>query len=263
MKLTCMSCLHEFEGNITRDELGWHGVCPKCGASFPVAVPQGKIVMAFVDDSDSSKDGEHFTDDFRGKDIRTYYAFDTVDEFMEAWYKMSDDPDGMWYWVLDNGKLICSGACDPNDDESFGEHFGFDADERWRNHAGLPPVEKVYNIKAELNLKLLQQDIDDIMVSALEGGINYWCRKAEVVGKYLGEYASDQISRGGSLILYDAESSDKWELTLEKFLAGFKMYLENGGTACVVDEAIETGEIDGCAADSIVQYALFGELVFG
>ena len=67
MELTCMSCLHEFEGNISLDELGWHGVCPKCGASFPVEVPKGRIVMAFVDDSDDSRDGEHFTDDFRGK----------------------------------------------------------------------------------------------------------------------------------------------------------------------------------------------------
>lgn len=125
-------------------------------------------------------------------------------------------------------------------------------------------VEKVHEVKAELHFRVTQQDIDDIMVSVLEGGINYWCRKAEVVGgKYLGEYASDQISRGGSLMLYDIESSDKWELTLEKFLAGLKMYVENGGAGCVWDEAIDTGEIDGCAADNIVQYALFGELVFG
>lgn len=264
MELTCMSCLHEFEGNISLDELGWHGVCPKCGASFPVEVPKGRIVMAFVDDSDDSLDGEHFTDDFRGKNIRTYYAFDTVDEFMEAWYKMCEDPDGMWYWVLDDGKLICFGACDPDDDGCFGEHFGFDAEKRWKEHLGAREVEKVHEVKAELHFKVTQQDIDDIMVSVLEGGINYWCRKAEVVGgKYLGEYASDQISRGGSLMLYDIESSDKWELTLEKFLAGLKMYVENGGAGCVWDEAIDTGEIDGYAADNIVQYALFGELVFG
>lgn len=120
-----------------------------------------------------------------------------------------------------------------------------------------------FEIEVQIHVRVTGQDIDDIMSSALDGGINYWCRKAEVVGgEYLGEYASDQISRGGSLMLYDIESSDRWELTLEKFLAGFKMYLENGGAACVVDEAIETGEIDGCAADSIVQYALFGSIVF-
>ena len=101
------------------------------------------------------------------------------------------------------------------------------------------------------------------MVTALEGGINYWCRRAKVVGEYLGEAASDQISRGGSLILYDAESSDKWELTLEKFLNGVKLYFEQGCHVQVEDNAIEIGDIDAGDADCIVQFALFGEAVFG
>ena len=44
------------------------------------------------------------------------------------------------------------------------------------------------------------------MATALDGGITYWCNKAEVIGGYLGEYASDQISRGGKLKLYDYEA---------------------------------------------------------
>ena len=125
--------------------------------------------------------------------------------------------------------------------------------------------EKVFTVKAEINVKLTQQDIDDIMVAALEGGIDYWCFKVEVVGDYLGEYASEQISRGGMLKLYDIENGDKYWLDLEKFLKGFKLWLENDG-----DEygAVENGEGDCCnidagCADEIVQYALFGELVFG
>ena len=42
--------------------------------------------------------------------------------------------------------------------------------------------EKVFTVKAEINVKLTQQDIDDIMVAALEGGIDYWCFKEEVIG---------------------------------------------------------------------------------
>ena len=61
--------------------------------------------------------------------------------------------------------------------------------------------EKKFTVRAQIEVNLSQQDIDDIMVTALEGGINYWCRRAKVVGEYLGEAASDQISRGGSLIL--------------------------------------------------------------
>lgn len=121
----------------------------------------------------------------------------------------------------------------------------------------------MYRISAGLTAELSAKDIDDIMCTALEGGICYWCGYAEVVGDYLGEYASEQISRGGKLILHDEESPKKWELDRDKFLAGLKMYVENGGADCVVDECIDPCEIDADAADSIIQYALFGELVFG
>ena len=124
--------------------------------------------------------------------------------------------------------------------------------------------EKKFTVRAEVEVNLTQQDIDDIMVAALEGGICYWCRKAEVVGECLGEYASDQISRGGSLILHDAESSDKWELTLDKFLKGVGLYIKEGSGVMVEDfKLVDIGCIDGPDADCIIQYALFGELVFG
>lgn len=127
-------------------------------------------------------------------------------------------------------------------------------------------AEKKFEVHAETVFQLTQQDVDDIMVGALEGGINYWCREAEVVGDYLGEYASDQISRGGKLILHDAESSDEWELDLEKFLNGMKLWVQNGDDnygAVQKDGAVDTCQIDAEMADLIVQYALFGEVVFG
>lgn len=36
LKMTCASCYHSFRGMVFHDALGWHGVCPKCGASFDV-----------------------------------------------------------------------------------------------------------------------------------------------------------------------------------------------------------------------------------
>ena len=41
-------------------------------------------------------------------------------------------------------------------------------------------------IKAEISVRISTEDIDDIVTTALEGGICYWCRRAEVKGKYLG-----------------------------------------------------------------------------
>lgn len=123
--------------------------------------------------------------------------------------------------------------------------------------------EKKYTVRPQIDVNLSQQDIDDIMAVALDGGICYWCRKAEVVGEYLGEYASDQISRGGALILHDAESAQTWELTLEKFLKGVKLYFEQGCHVNVEDNAIDTCDIDANDADCIIQFAVFGEVVFG
>lgn len=124
---------------------------------------------------------------------------------------------------------------------------------------------KTFEGQAVINFKLTEEDIDDIMDAAFYG-INYWCGEAEIVGERLGDYASEQISRGGTLKLYDAESDDVWELTLEKFLNGFKLWVTNGDDeygALQSDGTVDTGEIDSAMADMIIQYALFDEIVFG
>lgn len=124
---------------------------------------------------------------------------------------------------------------------------------------------ETYNIEINKKYEVTSQDIDDIMATALDS-ISYWCRKAKVVGEYLGEYASDQISRGGSLILYDAESSDHWELNLDKLLCGIQKAIEDNwfdDYDWYVDGKLDTTEIDGDVADTIVQLALFDDIVFG
>ena len=66
------------------------------------------------------------------------------------------------------------------------------------------------------NFVISDEDIDEIMSAALDGGITYWCGRAKVVGEYLGEYASEQISRDGVLKLYDIEEPKAvYELTLD------------------------------------------------
>ena len=120
-----------------------------------------------------------------------------------------------------------------------------------------------FTVRPQIEVNLTRRSIDDIMGTALDGGITCWCRGVKVVGEYLGRYASDQISRGGSLILYDAESSDEWELTLEKFLNGVKLYFEDGCHVRVEDGCIDASDMDSVDADCIIQFALFGEMRFG
>lgn len=123
---------------------------------------------------------------------------------------------------------------------------------------------KKYSVSAVINFIVSDEDIDDIMSAALDGGITYWCCKAEVVGEYFGEYASEQISRGGTLKLYDIEDSTVSELTLDKFLNGLRLWIENERAFELTDAGrLDVGQIDALAADAIIQYALFDDVVFG
>ena len=64
----------------------------------------------------------------------------------------------------------------------------------------------------------------------------------------------------------DEQDTEWYELDIEKFIQGFRLWLENGGDcygAVSGDGKVDCGEIDAGCADAIIQYALFGDLVFG
>jgi predicted oxidoreductase len=114
------------------------------------------------------------------------------------------------------------------------------------------------------------QEIDDLMVTAFEGGINYWCDYAEIIDKPETEctFKNEVISRNGSLKLYDAESDDTWILTREKFLKGVEKALNHfhcdfnkNPLYATVQEMVENHDVE--TVDVIIQYALFDEVVFG
>ena len=121
-----------------------------------------------------------------------------------------------------------------------------------------------HGISVVINFVVSDEDIDDIMSTALDGGITYWCGRAEVVGKFLGEYASEQISRGGALRLHDIEGDGVFELTLDKFLVGLRLWIENERAFELTSAGrLNIGQIDAAAADTIIQYALFNDIVYG
>lgn len=118
------------------------------------------------------------------------------------------------------------------------------------------------------------EDIDDIMVSALEGGITYWANMAKVPEeKRVAEWGHEQIARDGELHIhvvepFDQDDTEWYILTKEKFMEGLKMWMKAPGTELIPLPhgerlGIDTSQIDGAAADEIIQYALFGEVVYG
>lgn len=127
-----------------------------------------------------------------------------------------------------------------------------------KNHEKLP--EKA-TLDVTLTLSLNPKVVDDILTTAFEGGINYWCGKvtfAPGVNPPKGTYASEALTKGCDLILYDAEEPELWTLTLEKMLSGIKLYCEKRNTLITDDSILDAEE-----ADVVVQLALFGEVVFG
>lgn len=127
----------------------------------------------------------------------------------------------------------------------------------------------MYKITFDINVTA--EDIDDIMSVALEGGINYWCGGVEVEGHKLGSSLSEQISSYGKLKFIDLEDGTSYILDIHRFLNGLEKYVRS--TDCAKDEIIQydnednkywidTCQIDSCIADCIIQYALFGELVY-
>ena len=115
-------------------------------------------------------------------------------------------------------------------------------------------------------------DVDNIMSAALEGGINYWCCEAiPWVFKCNNawpddvDYTSQCLSRGYDIFLVDAEEDDdngnpvEYILTLSAMIRGIEKYCDEHS----VSYYDLREDHDAEAADCIVQYALFGKLVYG
>ena len=66
-------------------------------------------------------------------------------------------------------------------------------------------------ISLKYEIAVTNEDIDDIMCIALEGGITpMWCTAVKPVGGYLGQFASEQISRGGKLEFIENDGSSSF-----------------------------------------------------
>ena len=124
----------------------------------------------------------------------------------------------------------------------------------------------------DTRVEITVQDIDDIMSTALEGGITYWCCEAYPYGYNDGkqwpegvDYTSQCLSRGYDIALVDAEEDDEndipveYILTVSAMIRGIQMF-------CDIHHKhynIIREDYDASDADCMLQYALFGKLVYG
>lgn len=134
--------------------------------------------------------------------------------------------------------------------------------------------EKKYNLNVDRVISLSEEDIGDLVCSALEGGIGYWAVLDNSVLDYqdiphyisLSEWTAMLLIDGKSVYFLDAEDPNEvWELTLDKLFKGIRLYVDNGHDHYGVFNAseVDMGNCDAECADCVFQYALFGELVYG
>ena len=143
-------------------------------------------------------------------------------------------------------------------------------------------------INVVVPIEVTDEDIDDIMCTAWEGGITYWCGYGRIVEhnthnsiEYEG-YAYEQLTKGKDILLYPIEecyspSGLGRDWLPNKFGEGFLVLNKNKMVKGIVkyfsrypscislsygDLRLDTGDIDADIADRIVQYALFGKLVY-
>ena len=120
---------------------------------------------------------------------------------------------------------------------------------------------KNLNVKICQELNFTEENINDLMCSALEGGINYWCDRVEMIDTPEGvEFASDSISKGGKVVLYFGDKKCVRVLTLEKFLKGLSATITQIGGCNSAKDFMDIHDAD--TADMVIQFALFDELKF-
>jgi hypothetical protein len=122
-----------------------------------------------------------------------------------------------------------------------------------------------HEIELTYKFQLTDENIRDLIITAFEGGINYWC--SGVVESYGdgGPHTSkyDVIPNNGILILGD-DIEGRWvALTLPGLLNGIKMFCNLRGTTPANYFDSDYGDYDADDADGMIQFAVFGEWVYG
>ena len=134
-----------------------------------------------------------------------------------------------------------------------------------------------FNVKKTLT----RDQMDDILTTAIEGGIGYWAcllnddpawikaekqQKAEGGLLYWSSVALRVMENGDAVKFVDAEEDpddpdlEVWKLTLDKLMQGCALFEQERGS---ITKMLNDGSFDAIEADCLIQYAVFGKIIFG
>ena len=136
------------------------------------------------------------------------------------------------------------------------------------SHELTKEAKQQHNFSIKIEKKISLEDIENIIVTAIEGGINYWAGIDNSLSEWnekpknmpLSCYAVELLISHKSIKFYDIEETDddtSWILTLDKLLNGIKLNAENRPFDSDLDN------MDSNTADCIIQYALFDNIIYG
>lgn len=138
----------------------------------------------------------------------------------------------------------------------------------------------------KIHVKITEEELSDLIGDALDSS-DYWIGKIRAVEKDKEEAKkyitwSECIIHNLKIMVLDNESDEAYELSKTAFLEGIGKYiLAYGEDLCIAEEesicmrkdkpaeimktdhVLDTGNIDANIADSMLQFGLFGELVYG
>ena len=126
-------------------------------------------------------------------------------------------------------------------------------------------TEVVQELVIEVKVKLTASDIDNLIVTAFEGGTDHWAGiiyKKELFslkpkGVAMSQWITKLLLEGQEVMLCDIEDrSERWVLTLQKLLNGITL------SAKERPEHIDMDNWDAEDAGCIIQYALFGRVEY-
>lgn len=135
-------------------------------------------------------------------------------------------------------------------------------------------------IAATISVRVDYETLEDIVVTALEGGIGWWACLDNTGAEWddepedmaTSEYAALLIANGKKLEFSDAtgdwgaddEPKCPWGVDADTITQGIMLYLESkGGTNILTDGELNSSKIDADVASDIFQFGIFGECVFG
>ncbi len=113
--------------------------------------------------------------------------------------------------------------------------------------------------------KVSNRLVFDMLISAFEGGINYWCSDLDTAEGYDHITATKAFAMGSldKIRLYDQEyerGTGRWvELTQERMRRGLRLMAKNSPRH--FDNMFD--DPDAETSDVLIQYAVFGKVVYG